>query len=106
MPTSSPHMSSLLHAPLVRKSIRALHLSTLARQVAYRAATRGRATVTLTRAGVSAAFPAPTPDVWRAIDTVAVEPILTAWLEQIRPGDVVFDVGAHYGVYSLFAAAR
>lgn len=36
---------------------------------------------------------------------VAKEPFTVAWLEQnIRPGDVVYDIGANVGAYSLVAA--
>src|SRR5690348_3895581 len=101
-----PRMRSFLHAPVVRRSIQALHLSAVARVVAYRAMTRGRDVMTLTCAETTVSFSVPTPEIWRAIDTVAAEPILSSWLEQVRPDDVVFDVGAHYGVYSMFAAAR
>ena len=39
------------------------------------------------------------------VDSVAKEPWTVAWLERsIRPGDVVWDVGANVGVYALLAA--
>jgi FkbM family methyltransferase len=99
-------MTSLLHSPVVLRTMQALHLSNVARQLAYRATTLGRPQITCTRAGTTATFCVPDPAVWRATDTVAIEPILAEWLSHIKPGDVVYDVGAHYGVYSILAAAR
>ena len=104
--TERTQMSSILHSPVVLKTVQALHLSTVARDLAFRAATRGRSRVSCTRAGTTATFCVPNPAVWRAIDTIAVEPILSEWLSHVRSDDVVYDVGAHYGVYSMFAAAK
>ncbi len=43
---------------------------------------------------------------WRA-HVCAKEPWTTAWLdEQVQPGDIVFDIGANVGVFSLIAASR
>lgn len=39
------------------------------------------------------------------VESVAKEPWTVAWLERcVRPGDVVWDVGANVGVYALLAA--
>lgn len=39
------------------------------------------------------------------VESVAKEPWTVAWLERtVRPGDVVWDVGANIGVYTLLAA--
>jgi len=39
------------------------------------------------------------------VDSVGKEPWTVAWLERsVRPGDVVWDVGANVGVYALLAA--
>jgi FkbM family methyltransferase len=44
---------------------------------------------------------------WRAETMFTKEPGTIAWLQNnIRPGDVFWDVGANIGVYSLFAASR
>lgn len=34
------------------------------------------------------------------------EPDTIRWLDQLRPGDLLLDVGANIGVYSLYAASR
>lgn len=42
--------------------------------------------------------------VWRVDSFYAEEPQTVAWLEAMGPGDVLWDVGANVGMYSLYAA--
>ena len=41
---------------------------------------------------------------WRARTAMSKEPGTIAWLEEFQPGDVLVDVGANVGIYSLCAA--
>lgn len=43
---------------------------------------------------------------WR-MDTFATkEPETIAWIDAMQPGEVLFDVGANIGIYTLYAASR
>lgn len=41
---------------------------------------------------------------WRARTVFTKEPGTIAWLEEFRPGEVLVDIGANVGIYSLLAA--
>jgi FkbM family methyltransferase len=41
---------------------------------------------------------------WRAQTLLTKEPETIAWLDRVRPGEVVWDVGANVGCYTLYAA--
>lgn len=43
---------------------------------------------------------------WRVQTLYTKEPDTIAWLNRMQPGDVLFDVGANMGQYSLLAAQR
>lgn len=45
-------------------------------------------------------------EVWRAETAFTKEPGTIAWLDQVQPGEVFFDVGANVGIYSLYAASK
>src|SRR3990167_1104364 len=42
---------------------------------------------------------------WRVRTLATKEPSVYAWLQTLGPDDVLFDVGANIGVYTVFAAA-
>lgn len=44
--------------------------------------------------------------VWRANTFFTKEPATVGWLGELGPDDVLWDVGANIGLYSLFAASR
>ena len=46
------------------------------------------------------------PEYNRATHALVKEPGTLAWLARLRPGDVVYDIGANVGVYTLLAAHR
>ena len=100
-------MTAWLHSPLAQRMARAFHLSSVARPVAYIAETRGHGFIRVTKCGLVTTFVTPTPETWQALGkTLAAERLLESLLAQIKENDIVYDVGAHYGVYSLFAARR
>lgn len=41
---------------------------------------------------------------WRGKTHLTKEPATIDWINQFKPGDVFFDIGANIGVYSLYAA--
>lgn len=45
-------------------------------------------------------------EVWRAETAFTKEPGTIAWLDQLKPGDVFYDIGANIGIYTLIAAQK
>ena len=43
---------------------------------------------------------------WRVDTMYTKEPDTIEWLKSMQPGEVLFDVGANIGIYSIFAAKR
>lgn len=43
---------------------------------------------------------------WRARSIYEKEPITIEWIKSVNPGEIVFDVGANVGMYSMLLAAR
>lgn len=42
--------------------------------------------------------------VWRAFSFFTEEPETIAWLDTLKPGDVLWDIGANVGLYAIYAA--
>jgi len=50
-------------------------------------------------------FTAPTPLLqWRAQTALSKEPDTIRWIDQFRPDDILWDIGANIGVFSIYAA--
>jgi len=63
-------------------------------------------TLEITTADRSIRFATPTPTLqWRARTALSKEPDTIRWIDRFRPSDVLWDVGANVGVFSLYAAA-
>lgn len=61
----------------------------------------------VSRNGRTYAFVCPSRMVsWRARTFLTKEPETIEWIDTFRPGDVLFDVGANIGLYSIYAASR
>lgn len=45
-------------------------------------------------------------ELWRAERLLTKEPGTIAWLDQLQPGQVFYDIGANIGCYTLYAAQR
>ena len=61
----------------------------------------------VTRNGVTYAFVCPNATVaWRARTFLTKEPETIEWIDTFQPGDVLFDIGANIGLYSIYAAGR
>jgi FkbM family methyltransferase len=43
---------------------------------------------------------------WRVDTFWTKEPETLAWIESMKPGEVLYDIGANIGVYTLYAASR
>lgn len=43
---------------------------------------------------------------WRAKTLTTKEPGTIAWLDELREGDVFYDVGANIGIYTMYAASK
>jgi FkbM family methyltransferase len=57
--------------------------------------------------GVTYAFVCPNRTVaWRARTFLTKEPETIEWIDRFEPGDVLFDIGANIGLYSIYAASR
>ena len=56
------------------------------------------------RGGVSASFFTRTPEQLRAIEAGSMEPSLDLILRFLKPGDTVYDIGSHLGVYTVLLA--
>lgn len=61
----------------------------------------------VTRNGHTYSFVCPNRLVsWRATTFLTKEPETLEWIDTFEPGDVLFDVGANIGLYSIYAASR
>ena len=45
-------------------------------------------------------------EIWRANTFWEKEPETLAWIDSMRPGEILYDIGANIGIYTLYAAAR
>jgi FkbM family methyltransferase len=62
-------------------------------------------TVSIVRDGMEVVFSVVNErTAWRAHSLMSKEPGTVAWIEEFAPGEVLFDVGANVGMYSLCAA--
>lgn len=93
----------------VRKVARTLGLSSALRRV-YQALLGPDQPIRISVAGTTAIFQPSHPDIVRILEPIqrgdGEHRVLQAFLESVRPGDTVLDVGANVGLYAILAAKR
>jgi FkbM family methyltransferase len=91
---------------LIRAFARMTRLSRPLRTL-YHRAFYARRTTTAACAGITRTFFTPTPTIAEHVHSLTGEgPVLEMFLEHLHERDIIWDVGAGYGLYALFAAAR
>jgi FkbM family methyltransferase len=85
--------------------IRALGLQAKAQGLYYRFAQKGDS-VQISAGGVAGRFFSAKPRDLRILESCAQEPALARLLAGVRPEDVVYDIGAHHGLYAVLLAQK
>lgn len=101
MPSSLRRLS---YHPLVIRTVRALGLRAPARRLYHRWAAPRQGILRVGQASASAAFVTRTAEQLRAVEAGSRESSLQVLAEFLRPGDVVYDVGSHLGLYGVLLA--
>ncbi len=95
----------LSYSPKVRSMIRALGLQKRAQSLYYRFARKGDY-IQISAGGVSGQFFSPNARDLRIVEASAQEQALSRLLSEVRPEDVVYDIGAHHGLYAILLARK
>lgn len=90
--------------PVFIRTVRSLGLRKIGRKVYYLLASPRKGVLRVECGGSSACFLTQTPEHLRAIEAVSMEPSLAAMMRAVGPGEVVYDIGSQFGVYSIFLA--
>lgn len=91
---------------LIRHLTRIFGLSIPLRRIYHRVFFAHR-TIVANCAGITRIFATPTPTIAEQVRTLTGEgPVLELLLEHLKDQEVVWDVGAGFGLYALFASAR
>lgn len=96
----------LSYRPEVIRLIRALGLRNIGRRLYYRWARPADGILRLEVGGIEAQFHVRTPEELRGVESVGggEKNILDCLSRALRPGDVVYDIGSHVGIYAIFLA--
>lgn len=94
----------LTYHPWVIRVIRTLGLRSAGRKVYHFLASPRQGVFRVERGGVTVAFVTRAPDQLRAVEAVSMDPSLDLIARFLQPGDTVYDVGSHLGVYSILLA--
>ena len=93
------------YSPHVRRVIRALGLQKTAQNLYYRFAQQGNS-IQISAGGVTGRFYSASPRDLRIVEACAQERALSRLLSEVGHDDVVYDVGAHHGLYAVLLAQR
>jgi FkbM family methyltransferase len=106
--TKNNLIKKISYNPVLIKSITLLHLRSILRKVYYFLNHPQNGILEISLAGISSKFLINNPDEFRLTESVTGEngekKVLEKFISLIKKGDVVYDVGANTGVYSIFLA--
>lgn len=97
-------LRKISYNPSFIRTVRFLGLRNIGRKLYYRLASPQKGVLRVECAGSSALFHTPSPEHLRAIEAVSLEPSLATLMGAVGPGDVFYDIGGQFGVYSVFLA--
>jgi len=100
-----PFVRRLSYSPHVRRVVRALGLHARAQNLYYRLVQKDGA-IQISVGGVAGKFLSSSARDLRIVEASAQEPALGRLLAQVSANDVVYDVGAHHGLYSILLARK
>lgn len=95
----------LSYSAKVRRVIRAFGLQKKAQSLYYRFARKGDS-IEISAGGVAGRFFSANARDLRIVESCAQEPALARLLSEVCPQDVVYDIGAHHGLYSVLLAQK
>jgi len=95
---------SLSYHPLLIRSVRALGLRAPARRLYYRLAAPRQGILRVQGAVSGGTFVTRSAEQLRAVEAGSSEPSLELLARFLRPGDTVYDIGSHLGLYSVLLA--
>jgi FkbM family methyltransferase len=95
----------LSYSPKVRSVIRALGLQKKAQNLYHRFARKGDY-IQISAGGVSGQFFSPNARDLRIVEASAQEQALSRLLSEVGSEDVVYDIGAHHGLYAILLAQK
>jgi FkbM family methyltransferase len=93
------------YSPKVRGVVRALGLQKKAQALYYHFAQKNNS-LKITAGGVSGTFLSSSARDLRIVESCAQEQALSRLLSEVRPDDVVYDIGAHHGLYAVLLAQK
>jgi FkbM family methyltransferase len=95
----------LSYSPKIRRLVCAIGLQKTAKSLYYRFVRKGGA-IQISAGGVVGRFFPENINELRIVESCAQEHALARLLSEVRPEDIVYDIGAHHGLYSVLLAQK